>query len=267
MAIYKTTDTELTSIANAIRAKAGTSSQLVYPTGFVSAINGINEKPYNIFGDDLTLVETQYNESFALSTTDYPNITPNSSSYTTIKAQSDLPAISLSSQYDYISQTLCDIQYAYTNGAEMKNKITQYYFNGFFLMGKRRSTANNLFNNVNDTFIYLDFISRSCALAYNSTSLQNRIGNNIGYGVYASMYAPVLSGQAAANVSTTIRVPTLRVLTNDTYMNAKAFQDLDAENTIITITIKMWRCNTTNNIFRALLALPEDMCLEKNNIT
>lgn len=38
---YLTTDEELTSVADAIRTKGGTSSPLVYPTGFVSAINAI----------------------------------------------------------------------------------------------------------------------------------------------------------------------------------------------------------------------------------
>lgn len=41
MADYLTTDTELASVANAIRTKGGTSAQLVYPTGFVSAIEAI----------------------------------------------------------------------------------------------------------------------------------------------------------------------------------------------------------------------------------
>lgn len=41
MADYLTTDTELTSIANAIRTKGGTAASLTYPTGFVSAINAI----------------------------------------------------------------------------------------------------------------------------------------------------------------------------------------------------------------------------------
>lgn len=41
MTDYLTTDTELTSVANAIRTKGGTSEQLVYPTGFVSAIEAI----------------------------------------------------------------------------------------------------------------------------------------------------------------------------------------------------------------------------------
>lgn len=42
MADYLVTDTELTSVANAIRTKGGTSATLSFPTGFVSAINDIS---------------------------------------------------------------------------------------------------------------------------------------------------------------------------------------------------------------------------------
>lgn len=41
MSDYLVTDTELTSIADAIRTKGGTSANLSFPTEFVSAINGI----------------------------------------------------------------------------------------------------------------------------------------------------------------------------------------------------------------------------------
>ena len=41
MANYLTTDTELASVADAIRGKTGGSEDLVYPAGFVSAIEGI----------------------------------------------------------------------------------------------------------------------------------------------------------------------------------------------------------------------------------
>lgn len=41
MAEYLTNTTDLTAVANAIRAKSGTTSQLIYPDGFVSAINAI----------------------------------------------------------------------------------------------------------------------------------------------------------------------------------------------------------------------------------
>ena len=45
MTDYLTTDTELTSVANAIRTKGGTSAALTYPTGFVSAIEAISTTP------------------------------------------------------------------------------------------------------------------------------------------------------------------------------------------------------------------------------
>ena len=41
MAVYLTTDTDLTSVADAIRTKGGTSAQLEFPAGFVSAIGNI----------------------------------------------------------------------------------------------------------------------------------------------------------------------------------------------------------------------------------
>ena len=42
MAEYLTNTTDLTAVANAIRAKGGTSAPLVYPSGFVSAIQSID---------------------------------------------------------------------------------------------------------------------------------------------------------------------------------------------------------------------------------
>ena len=42
MANYLVTDTELTSIADAIRSKAGTSTSMAFPDAFVSTIEGIS---------------------------------------------------------------------------------------------------------------------------------------------------------------------------------------------------------------------------------
>ena len=41
MANYLATDTDLTSVADAIRTKGGTSAQLAFPAGFVSAVEAI----------------------------------------------------------------------------------------------------------------------------------------------------------------------------------------------------------------------------------
>ena len=55
MADYLVTDTELTSIADAIRTKGGTSADLSFPTGFVSAINAISTGASNVFTGTLTV--------------------------------------------------------------------------------------------------------------------------------------------------------------------------------------------------------------------
>lgn len=54
MAVYRTQDTDLTSIAAAIRTKTGDSGSLVYPAGFVSAINGIASNCNATAGDILS---------------------------------------------------------------------------------------------------------------------------------------------------------------------------------------------------------------------
>lgn len=45
MAEYLTNTAELTSVADAIRAKSGQTGQLIYPDGFVSAVAGIKKAP------------------------------------------------------------------------------------------------------------------------------------------------------------------------------------------------------------------------------
>ena len=42
MTDYLTTGADLTSVANAIRAKAGTNANLVFPSGFISALGDID---------------------------------------------------------------------------------------------------------------------------------------------------------------------------------------------------------------------------------
>lgn len=69
MADYLTTDTELASVANAIRTKSGTSTQLIYPAGFVSAIGAITT-PYPS-ADGVSFGTVPSTISFSIRTTSY----------------------------------------------------------------------------------------------------------------------------------------------------------------------------------------------------
>lgn len=54
MAEYLTNETDLTAVANAIRAKGGTTTPLVYPNGFVDAISNIKAGGVDIKVDTVT---------------------------------------------------------------------------------------------------------------------------------------------------------------------------------------------------------------------
>lgn len=67
MSEYIVKDTELTAVADAIRAKSGGSSQLVFPSGFVSEIGAIsNGEPFPGFMTDsetITIGENSVNNT------------------------------------------------------------------------------------------------------------------------------------------------------------------------------------------------------------
>ena len=65
MATRYTSDAELTSVADAIRAKTGSNSTIVYPSGFISAISGIssggiNTSDANATANDIMPGKTAY---------------------------------------------------------------------------------------------------------------------------------------------------------------------------------------------------------------
>ena len=63
MANYLVTDSELTDVANAIRAKARVEGELTFSVGFVNAISGITEKAaetYYTSSSDRTIAANQY---------------------------------------------------------------------------------------------------------------------------------------------------------------------------------------------------------------
>jgi hypothetical protein len=74
MANYIVTDTELTSIADAIRAKGGTSATLSYPNGFVSAIGDISTGSASVAKNDVTFYDYDGTILYSYSAADFANL-------------------------------------------------------------------------------------------------------------------------------------------------------------------------------------------------
>ena len=77
MSLKLTTDTELTTIANAIREKSGTNESLIYPNGFVSAISNINSggSGKSVASNDVNFYDYDGTIVYSYSAADFANIT------------------------------------------------------------------------------------------------------------------------------------------------------------------------------------------------
>ena len=109
MADYKVTDTELTSIANAIRAKGGTQAQLEFPTGFVSAVNAIPTGGGSNYSDILNFEQGTVVSATSSDKTNilYPNM--KASSNTRIRSQTLFPIIVGATYALYFNDDVYDV--------------------------------------------------------------------------------------------------------------------------------------------------------------
>lgn len=74
MANYLVTDTQLTSIADAIRAKGGTNASLSYPTGFINAIRAISSAPASISKKDVNFFDYDGTVLYSYSAAEFANL-------------------------------------------------------------------------------------------------------------------------------------------------------------------------------------------------
>ena len=95
MAEYLTNTADLTAVADAIRAKGGTAAQLVYPSGFVSAIQAIETGAVEVL---------EWHQCPELVRNYLENVTYNPADYSTSQIVNYAPATAAVSNYKPIGQ-------------------------------------------------------------------------------------------------------------------------------------------------------------------
>ena len=260
MAIYRTNTEELTSIADAIRAKTGDNSSLVYPTGFVSAIQNI---PYNWMGEDATFIDTLYEHTYKLSDTSF-NASDVSTSNTTILSSTNLESRYLPAQYDYILKLLVTTDYQYTITLTNTAHILEGYFCGVLPFGQKPMTNSDFTNNT------MSYVSNTGAYAVYNNLFINNSGTQEwtanGYGITFSMNGPSLSNQQADTFGLTVALPPIRVNYHNSYMKQEAINALDVENTTIHMKYELYRCKQ-NDIWHGAHEETIKLYQAKHNIT
>jgi hypothetical protein len=150
MAQYITTGEELTSIANAIRAKTGENSPLVYPNGFVNAINGME---WNWVGANPELIWESEDYNIAFADTLLPTWTPSTTAFTMYDSVICASGLTLDStkHYNIVFETYVNFVYN-TNPSVAYTEQT--YFIGFHNFGARPLNVESLINNIDDWVTY-----------------------------------------------------------------------------------------------------------------
>lgn len=271
MSNYIVSDTDLTSVADAIRTKAGTNSSLIFPSGFITAINNITTSagpalgtktittngtytatdeslqgyssvtvniPYDWIGEKAEYVMSICNSEYNLASTNFSNWTPSTSTGNLTTAES-LSSVSLSGEYDYIQKVSGYVNFVYTTTPDPPY-ILESYNSGILVFGRRPNSLANLSDGI------FNSATTGASLMQTLFVLKQANGNisisNNNYGMYYTISNPTLSSQTSANFGCVLKTPYVRATANNSYMPASAFNLLDTSATTFHIKSDLYSC-------------------------
>jgi hypothetical protein len=232
---------DLTGIANAIRAKTGSNSSLLFPSGFVSAVQNINHGALDWMGDEVEFVSEFHRSKTMLSATDFATWTP-SKTATDMQASSNLSTISINlADYEYMIEWLWQFTPAYPSGQTYKNTIDRQV-GAIYQTAHRRPYGLANFEAENYAYNYVTALTTNIGYLIYWTSKAARswtTGNS--YGVYCSSTTATVSSTGADTVNLTPKTPKIVARCNDTYFTTTRADEIDKANSHIIIVGNLYR--------------------------
>lgn len=256
---YIATSTELEGIADAIREKGGTSASLVYPAGFISAIDGIQAgSPSLKFGalrPDAEVVKT-WSRDYHIVDDDDVTIPAYTTTATTLQATesltSDKYSFDFDSSYDY-----CVIQRALVIPEYDTQTRTAGCNEYFFVCGQSELSINykreiqSLDGTMESSVVTnslgsMNSVSRTVSHGSTFTSgYGDLVISTSSYGVYCTLNNPTVS-TSATRATFTAKTPSVLIRGNTTYMTQTFFDALtDAR---VQYIIQIWRAPKTEGV-------------------
>lgn len=223
MAKVLVTESYLSDIADAIRAKNGTANTYT-PAQMAVAITALPSGGAAAFppgGTNPSLIET-HSSIITLADTDFPNMTMTTSQQT---IQASVSGAYVSSYFPHktsdtlvVQQVFCHHVYNGADGeAQLNNSYRIHYT--YFSYGKSSATGSSTRNGTL-TFYYLDYLNSSGAVAYASGT----------YGIYGSA-SSCSSSASGSNMRVTVASPTWYGRASTTYSKLSNMNALDTANT------------------------------------
>ena len=253
-------NSDLTGIANAIRAKTGSNSQLLFPSGFVSEIGQINHGAFDWMGDEVEFLQEFHRSKVLLSATSYPSWTA-SKTATSIKATTSLSTISLDlANYEYMVEWLWQVTVAHASGATLKAIPIKQIGTMYQTIYRR---PNSLAKINSDTWdcAYVTTLNSACGYCfyYNTSGTSTFTASN-SYGIYCSNTASTVPSSSTGNtVNLTPKTPAIYARCNDSYFATGRYSDIDQSNTNIIMVGNLYRqrvgSSAARNMFKKALEI------------
>lgn len=245
--MYVVSDASLTSIADAIRAKGGTSADMEYPTGFVSAVQALPQMTDDLswMGADVELVKTFSPVATKLSATSYNGWTP-STTAKDILASEDVGTFATPDmgEYEYYILWDCNLPIVYTGSPSNKARPLFCVSSQAQAIYKRPSTLANIEGNNWNGNVCTSLATGTFMRYYGSTSGSVTYTWGTSYGFYFTMTGAAFSSTTAANPTVTVKSPKVTARCSTTYMSTGNAALIDQDETIITIQAKVYKAKS-----------------------
>ncbi len=243
-------DADLTSVANAIRTKGGTSDDLAFPAGFVSAVQAIpTGGNANWMGNNPALIRTEILDAVYLKDTDYSDWTP-STTAGTIKS----PEFAFSFQADtgtkeYLIHTQFAVYLSYESGAPTRAMFLEG--NGEYWHGVARYASNlaNLQAETRNSNV-MALVNSSLVSYYYAVSGAESSVFSMSYGVYPAVQNPVFSSSTSLTPTITINTPQVSARCHDSYLSPANAALVDEDASYYRVKFEVWSVDAGTSLLR-----------------
>ena len=251
---YLTNDTDLTSVADAIRTKGGTSSPLTYPAGFVSAIAAIptgSPDTWTWMGKNPTRI---YQSS--VSKVYFKNTGWNTWSPTTTQTKLDDPATVTTfaadtEHYEYWVHYVMYEELAYTGSPTNKGRLNKALTEWWGCVVRYANNRANLAAGTRN-YNYAVSVYTQPVMDYYNTSGNLAITYSWGYGIYPSAAVPTFSSSTSLTPTVTVRSPTIYARCHDSYLTTANAALVDKNNSFYQIQYEVWRIDVESSGLRVV---------------
>lgn len=236
------TDTHLINIADAIRAKSGTSNKYT-PSTMASAIMDLSAAaPYNWMGPNIECLSSSFYHSVVyVPSTTYDGWTASTTAKALVasKNMTSFTASSMDS-YAYLIRWIVDTNISYLSTATLQ----AFPVRAINLLDQQIIRRPSSLLNIQSSFFNSAVAVNPLALGwmqYYNTSGSLTYTWAAAYGFYGTAVAPAITNSTSANITVTPRIPSLYTRCSSTIFATGRKAEVDVSNTYYTIHAELYR--------------------------